>query len=381
MLSNTLDIQASSQLNGSIVFYLSDLDAVQNNPKAEENILNAIGLTMSFVVGLPARYVFVRFVGSRRLRGATRQLNTGTLEVEYNIVVPVDSVAEFPDVFAMEEYLNSMDVSLFTSLLQENVDSNFGEGVLTVFVLIIEAVVVGVANDPLTGSGSQQAQIPLAFIVITLGSCLGVAIAGWILRTMLRLHRRRLQALPMLPEGVDVGFDLDELSADEKVGRLVMARLPPSDGEAATVPTSAPGLFPAFRREGGDCLGQGSDDVKSISDRDFATFQDQMDTTHTNKSSDSSRQKPTRCSRTNSPSRPDVSMRRTSSPQRALRRLEDSVPRTPIISPTPDPLQRLRSPRRMCAWRRRSGARHVPATRLDSDDMELFDDVELFRVI
>jgi len=154
-------------------------------------MLNSVGLTISQVVGIPASYVSAWFAESRRLRAATRQLTGGILEVEYSIYVPVDSFADSPDIDVAEATLNSVNFSSFTSLLQDNIDSNFGEAVYSVSVLAIEAVVVedlhAIPAEP--DDTQASASSVLIIIAIGIGCCIGS------LLMILTLFSRRRRAL------------------------------------------------------------------------------------------------------------------------------------------------------------------------------------------
>jgi len=152
--------------------------------------LNSVCLTISQFMRMPASYVSVWFVKSRRVRAVTRRFTEDTLEVEYSIDVPLERVADFPDTVAAEASLNSVSVSLFTSLLQENIDSSFGEGVHSVSVLAIVVVAADETNDTPAGlSGSER----FILVITACGAlcCLGCPCATLALIS----RRRRFQAL------------------------------------------------------------------------------------------------------------------------------------------------------------------------------------------
>ncbi|CAK0862469.1 unnamed protein product [Prorocentrum cordatum] len=205
--SDTSSIQSSTpsleaaQVSGSIEFWFSDPDAVRSGAEAEK-LLVSVGVTISQVVGMPASYVSVWFAeGSRRLGAATRRLAGGILEVRYSIYVPSDIDAESLGIDDAEASLNSVSVSSFTSLLQKNIDSNFGEAVYSVSVLALDAVVVDdvhtVPAEPDERQGSASSV--LIIIVIGVGCCLGSVFISVMLfsrrrrRWALRLERDRAQ--------------------------------------------------------------------------------------------------------------------------------------------------------------------------------------------
>lgn len=153
-------------------------------------MLNSVCLAISQVVRMPASYVTVWFVKSQRVRTVRRQFTGDTLEVEYSIDVPLERVADFTGTVAAEASLNIANVSLFTSLLQDNIDSSFGEGGHLVSVLAIEVVVVDETNDTPAGLGDSLSSI---LVIVACGAlcCLGCPCATLALIP----RRRRFQAL------------------------------------------------------------------------------------------------------------------------------------------------------------------------------------------
>jgi hypothetical protein len=184
--------EGSYQVIGYIKLLLAGPDAVQRSPQAEE-VLEPIGLTISQVVGVPARYVSVWFAESRRLKAATRQLSGSDVEVGFSIDVPADSAADVPDAGAVEASVDSVDVNALTSLLQENIDSHVGEGLYSV-----QVTVLGVKSDD-AGSfvpdGSDDAgsspSSPIVFFLAAVFFC--IAFQFPFVALFWRLRRLRLQ--------------------------------------------------------------------------------------------------------------------------------------------------------------------------------------------
>jgi len=155
-------------------------------------ILNSVGLTISQVVGLPASYVTVWFKESRRLKAVTRELSSGAIEVKYGIDAPADSIAAFPDVGAVEAIMDSVDVSSFASLLQDNIDSNVGVGEYSVQVLAITSIAVEaeVAESAPEGSDDTvSSSTATLFIIGGVGCCVGCQIPILVLFWRVRSRR------------------------------------------------------------------------------------------------------------------------------------------------------------------------------------------------
>jgi hypothetical protein len=252
--------------------WFSDPGAFQNDTEAEKMFIS-VGRTISQVVGMPASYVSVGFADSRRLTAATRQLTGGILEVEYSIYVPADSVAEYPGIDVAEASLNSVNVSAFTSLLQENIDSVFGDAVHSVSVLAIEAVVVDessttTAEDhaidhaiPAESDGAQSSASGLLIIIVVgTGCCLGSLFV--ILALFLRRRRRRalrMEGDPASSAGAgdddksEFIFDMDH-AGDTDAG----------DSPQVTIPSE--GLTPRLRGPsgGGDQVPEDGDGLEFV---------------------------------------------------------------------------------------------------------------------
>jgi len=167
--------------------------------------LNPFRLTISQVVSIPASYVSVWYVKSRRVRAATRQLIGDTFEVEFNINVPSDSAADVPDVVDAEASLTYVSIILFTSLLQDHIDSIFGEGVHSVSVLDIAVIAVDVTHD--IQAGSSDSRSPLLLFVIVCGALCCLACPFTIIPL---LSRRR-------PLSVDVEWSIGSVEHDMDV--------------------------------------------------------------------------------------------------------------------------------------------------------------------
>jgi hypothetical protein len=110
--------------------------------------------------------------------------------LEYSVHVPAGSGTEGPDIAAAEASLNSVSVSSFTSLLQENIDSCVREGVLSVSVLSITAAVVNAPAATPAGSDDTQNHSVIVFIIVGLG--LGCCLAFGFLILAMVWHRRQL---------------------------------------------------------------------------------------------------------------------------------------------------------------------------------------------
>jgi hypothetical protein len=189
--SSTPNTGAPPQLVGSIVLLVAaDPDALRNSPEGEK-LLDSCLLTLSRVVGMPASYISVWFEESRRLREASRQLSRSVLELGYSIAVPEDGDAGVSDIAAAEAELDSINVSTFESMLQENIDSSVGTGLLSVSVLTITADVVDTPGAPASASDDIQGAYTIVFISLGVGCCPVLALVCWSL-----LLRRRALNLP-----------------------------------------------------------------------------------------------------------------------------------------------------------------------------------------
>jgi hypothetical protein len=174
------------------VLQFADPDAVWSSQESDK-ILNSVALTISEVVGMPTSYVTARFAESRRLKAATRQLSTGVLAVEYSIHVPADSAATVPDAGAVEASLDSVDVIIFTSLLQRFIDSSVGEDVYSIQVLAITSRVDG-APDAVPEGFDDTEGLPSFFIIVGVGCCVGFEFPIMALCWRARIRRTKLQA-------------------------------------------------------------------------------------------------------------------------------------------------------------------------------------------
>ncbi|CAK0859525.1 unnamed protein product [Prorocentrum cordatum] len=108
--NNLSNSEVPLQLSGSILASFSAPGAFGNDPLAAEKVLNSFRLTISQVVSIPASYISVWYLKSRRVRAATRQLIGDTFEVEFNISVPSDSAADVPDVVDAEASLTYVSI-------------------------------------------------------------------------------------------------------------------------------------------------------------------------------------------------------------------------------------------------------------------------------
>lgn len=171
----------------------ADPDVARGSPDADK-ILIAVGLTISEVAGVDASHVTVWFAEARRLAtAAARRLPAGALEVEYGIDVPAESAAAVPDVGAIEASLGNVDVSYFTSLLQQNVDSNVGEDLYSVQVLAITSYAIGAPDAPLEVSDDTESSSSTTVIYIIVGVAFFVGLEIPILALCWRMRRRANQ--------------------------------------------------------------------------------------------------------------------------------------------------------------------------------------------
>jgi len=167
-------------------------------------------------VSIPASCVSVWYGKSRRVRAATRRLTGETLEVEFSIDVPLDSASDVPDVVDAEASLKHVSIMLFTSMLQDHMDSSFGDGVHVVSVFGIEVVAVDVRDG--NKAGSSDSRSPLLLFVCTCGALCCLACPF----TMMTLLSRRRPVQALRPEKAKIQVHRDSTGC-----------IPPAVGDAS----------------------------------------------------------------------------------------------------------------------------------------------------